>query len=158
MTDNHNAETPQIQLINIAVGIAIRTSTGPEVLVARRRKAAIRGGLWEFPGGKIEDGESAEVAIHREFLEEIGCEIEILAALPASEHHDPAIPLEPHVRLRPFLVRLATASRPLPHAADELRWVLLDDLRGLAWPPANLAVIDSVERWWRTRRPGPAVV
>lgn len=135
-------------LINIAIGIAARTPERPEILVARRRADAIRGGLWEFPGGKIEAGESPQAAVRREFLEEIGCAVEVVAELPATQHHDPALPRESHVRLIPFVVCLEAGSTPAPNSAQELRWVPLDALRNLAWPPANWEVIDALERWW----------
>lgn len=151
MTNKNTPEGASDELVNIAVGIAIEPGRTGKVLVARRRREALRGGLWEFPGGKIESGETAEDAVRREFLEELGCEIEILARLPVSDHHDPSVARESHVRLEPFAGRLATTARPRPITAEELRWVPIDDLHALAWPPANLAIIETLQAWWRSR-------
>ncbi|MGA1016897.1 MAG: (deoxy)nucleoside triphosphate pyrophosphohydrolase [Phycisphaerales bacterium] len=153
MTHNSRPDKAGTPPIEIAIGLALDGSTPPRVLIARRRTTALRGGLWEFPGGKIEPGETAEAAVRREYLEEVGCDIEVLSELPPSADHDPSLERESHVRLRPFTGRLVGRSSPMAHASDEVRWVPVGELRSLPWPAANLAVIDSLERWLQLSGP-----
>lgn len=118
------------------------------VLVARRPMDKLLGGLWEFPGGKVDPGESPEDALHRELMEELGCTVRILATLPAFDHeYDWCI-----VHLHPYVVRLSSSSTP-PQALEhlDLRWVDSTEILGLesAMAPADLPLIFEVSRLLR---------
>lgn len=136
-------------MIEIALAVVIDESAssaaGVRVLVARRRMGAPRGGLWEFPGGKIEPGEPLEAAAIRETLEETGCEIEVLSTLGTSEEIDPREASEPAVRLHAFLARARVGGAP-PRAlaSEEIRWVGMEELRTLPMPGANRAIVESL--------------
>lgn len=96
------------------------------------------GGKWEFPGGKIEPGESPEAALHRELREELGSVIEILRPLAAHTHAYATVT----VQLIPFVVRLAAGSpAPQTHEHAALRWVPAAELLSLDLPEADLPVI-----------------
>jgi len=96
------------------------------------------GGKWEFPGGKIEPGETAEAALHRELQEELGATIEILRPLSPHTHAYATVT----VQLIPFVVRLAAGGgEPQTHEHAALRWVPAAELAALDLPEADLPII-----------------
>lgn len=123
--------------VPIAVVCALIERDG-HVLMAQRPAHKHLGGKWEFPGGKVEPGETAEAALHRELDEELGCSVEILRALLPHTHAYATVT----VRLMPFVTRLLPASGELQareHAA--LRWVPARELAGLDLPEADRPII-----------------
>lgn len=149
-------------MIEIAVAVVVDpargSGPGPRVLVSRRRAGAPRGGLWEFPGGKIEPAEAPALAAARETLEETGCAIEVLSPLVTSEEIDPREIAEPAVRLHAFIAGVrADSAPPRPLASDEIRWVDLDELKSLPMPGGNRAIVEAIERWGRASDPSEGV-
>lgn len=112
-----------------------------EVLAARRHAGAIRGGLWELPGGKIEHGESPVDAARREVAEETGITLAAVEPLGEVEHHDRSTTQdlrgEAKVRLHAVLAQVASTIEAKPLASAECRWIGLDEFDRYAWPPAN---------------------
>jgi len=130
------------QLVNVAIGVLVEYREGqPWVLIARRKLDAVLGGYWELPGGKIEEGESPQVCLAREFEEELGVVVHVHDALAIIEfEYDHA-----HVRLFPFYCSPAPDS-PAPrnlHVAEH-RWVPASDLTLFQFPPANVTLIVEV--------------
>ncbi|GAP54905.1 putative 8-oxo-dGTP diphosphatase 2 [Arthrobacter sp. Hiyo6] len=121
------------------------------LLVARRTAPPQFAGMWEFPGGKVESGEVAEQALHRELREELGIGVrlgtEVLAETAAGW------PLNARASMRVWFAEV-TDGEPQPlEDHDELRWVSLDrngEVLTLPWIPADLpivrALLDSVAR------------
>ena len=98
------------------------------VLAARRTFPAEAAGRWEFPGGKVEPGETPDAALVREVAEELGCAIEVTSWLPGRV----AIG-ERHV-LTVALARLADGEPdPRPHEHDAVRWLGADELEDVDW-------------------------
>ncbi len=114
---------------------------GSTVLAAQRSNRMSLPGLWEFPGGKIEPGESPQQALGRELKEELLCEIEIGALVESTEHeYDFGI-----VALTTFYCKLVGEAPHLTeHAA--IRWVPAENLEQLDWAPADIPAVRHVVR------------
>jgi 8-oxo-dGTP diphosphatase len=108
------------------------------VLVAQRPAHKHLALKWEFPGGKIEPGESPKAALIRELREELGCEAAIVRALPRFTHDYGDIVIE----MFPFVCCLAPAG-PAPHPHEHLavRWVKPGELTSLDLAAADLPVV-----------------
>jgi 8-oxo-dGTP diphosphatase len=110
------------------------------VLIAQRPPEKHLGGQWEFPGGKIEDGESPTEALHREIKEELGCTLTITASLPPVIHVYP----EATIQLHPFIATLAPDSPP-PHPFEHIavNWLSPTKLAKATLAPADVPVLAS---------------
>ena len=104
------------------------------VLIAQRPPGKTLGGLWEFPGGKIEPGERPEAALIRELHEELGITVKeaCLAPLTFASHAYPDFHL-----LMPLFVCRRWEGRAQAREAQALKWVRPGDLRAYPMPPAD---------------------
>jgi 8-oxo-dGTP diphosphatase len=129
----------------VAVVCALIEDAAGRVLVAQRPAHKHLGGLWEFPGGKIEPGETPKAALRREIGEELGCEIKVGAALAAVRHDYAEVTIE----LWPFVARLAEGSAP-PESREHqaLRWVTAAEMAALPMPAADAPILKE----WAGRR------
>lgn len=109
------------------------------VLCARRGPGGATGGMWEFPGGKIEPGETPEAALEREIVEELGCRVRVGAEVTTTTHaYD-----ELAVTLTTYWCELLDAS-PSTSEHEELRWLSPDELDSLAWAPADVPAVELI--------------
>lgn len=109
------------------------------VLAALRPLGKSLGGQWEFPGGKVEPGESPAEALQRELQEELGITVQVETPLTVVRHDYGPFQIELH----PFLVRLLTGT-PHPHEHTELRWVTLPTATELDWAAADVPVLEEL--------------
>jgi 8-oxo-dGTP diphosphatase len=112
----------------VVVGAAIVRDG--RVLAARRTVPASAAGRWEFPGGKVEPGETHESSLVREIDEELGVLIRVERWLPGSE------PIGEHHLLRVALAALVEGE-PVPTEHDEVRWLAADELDDVDWLDAD---------------------
>ena len=123
--------------VHVAAGVIL--NAGNEVLLALRPLHKHQGGLWEFPGGKVEAGESVREALARELLEELN--LEVLACEPfLLTEHDYG---DKRVRLDVWLVT-AHAGQLQGREGQLLDWVALAELRQRDFPAANLPIVDAL--------------
>lgn len=109
---------------------------GERVFLARRPPGGRHGGLWEFPGGKVEPGESDAQALARELREELDVQAEVGALL--------AVGADEAIELWCYAVTLAGEPRGAP--GQELGWWPLDALMTLDTPPADRPAIEALAR------------
>lgn len=110
-------------------------------LVSRRAEGRVFAGLWEFPGGKIDPGESPEVAAVREAAEETGLRVEAVDLIGQLWSVEAGRPLTLHlVRCRP----LGGEATARDSAVLEVRWVSLAELAELPMPPINAGIIEQL--------------
>ena len=133
------AVTPR-KRVHVAVGVICDGGTG--ILVALRAKDAHQGGLWEFPGGKVETGESVQDALRRELFEELAIEIRHSEPLLAIEHDY----IDKSVLLDVWWIS-AFDGEPQGREGQPLRWVDVAELRGLEFPAANVPIVAAVEQY-----------
>ena len=132
----HAAHSAQ-RIIDVAAALIFREG---RLLITQRHATSHLGGLWEFPGGKCEAGETFEACLVREIREELGVEI-LVGALFAEVTH--AYP-EKTVRLKFFWCTLAKGE---PQAVDcaAVRWVEKGELAGFDFPAADAQLLEQLK-------------
>jgi 8-oxo-dGTP diphosphatase len=122
------------------VAVAIITDEKNRVLIAQRPLHAPHGGLWEFPGGKLEPGEAAEHALVREIREEIGLEIRECQLLGEVKHHYP----DKEVHLIVFQVTEFSGTPSCLEGQLAVEWLDKELLNPNCFPGANAAIIKLI--------------
>lgn len=117
--------------------IALIRKQDGSYLITRRFENVHQGGLWEFPGGKIEEGETLEEAAKREVMEELGIEIELGDQLESIEHTYS----DKTVRLHPIFAKMVALAKPVPLGCEEFTWVPPEKLYWYDFPAANSSLI-----------------
>lgn len=121
--------------VRVVVGAAIVRDG--RVLAARRNAPPQTAGGWEFPGGKVEPGETEADALVRECLEELGVRIVVGAVLGDQLLSTGAV-------LRVFVAEVADGEPQVLQDHDALRWLRADELNDVAWLPADEAFVDRL--------------
>jgi mutator protein MutT len=111
------------------------------ILITKRPPDVHLGGLWEFPGGKVEDDESLEAALERELQEEIGVHVTVLDKFFEVQHDYPTRSVQLHF----FNCHILSGEPRAIHVA-ELRWVPLDQLHQFSFPEADLELISLLSQ------------
>jgi 8-oxo-dGTP diphosphatase len=107
-------------------------------LVTRRQDGVHLEGYWEFPGGKLEAGESHAGSLRREMREELDVDVAVGAEILAVSHAYDDRTVELHF----YACRLA--GEPAPRLGQQMRWVTRDEMRALPFPPADEALIQRL--------------
>jgi len=128
----------------LVVAVALIDGSG-RVLMQRRRNDRAHGGLWEFPGGKVESAESLESAAIREIREELGIRLDPAALAPLTFASDPMLPPAPRAA---HVILLYTCRRwdgqPECHDAAEIAWFAPSAIPGLEMPPLDYPLADAL--------------
>ena len=121
------------------IGVGVVLNAAGEVLIDQRLEEGLLGGLWEFPGGKQESGESIEDCITRELQEELAIAVTVGEELIVVDH------AYSHKKLR-FVVHLCqwVSGEPQPLASQQVRWVRPKQLKEFPFPAANSRIIEAL--------------
>jgi 8-oxo-dGTP diphosphatase len=131
------------EMKTVIVAAALTMEHG-KLLVTQRKKDSSHGLLWEFPGGKVKEGEDPREALRRELKEELDVEVEVGRLFDAVFYSYPEFP----ILLLVYRCRVEKGSLK-PIECHDLRWVTLKELEALAMPPADDPIrkhLSSVER------------
>ncbi len=114
------------------------------VLLAQRPEGKPMAGLWEFPGGKVESGETPESALIRELQEELGIDTwsSCLSPLTFASHSYKDFHL-----LMPLFACRKWQGTPRPKENQVLKWINVNDLRNYPMPPADVPLIPVLQDW-----------
>ncbi len=121
-------------MTTIVVAAAV-IERGDAFLVTRRQRGVHLAGLWEFPGGKCEPGETLHDCLARELLEELGLTAILGDEILTTVHRYPERAVELH------FVRCDARDEPVPQLGQEMRWVPRNELDTIEFPPADVELI-----------------
>ena len=123
------------------IGVAVIWNDRGQILIDRRKPDGLLGGLWEFPGGKVEVGETIADCIQREIREELGTEIAVGDLLVVVDHTYSHFRVTLNVHHCQHL-----SGEPQAIECDEIRWVTLAELDQFPFPKANLQIIQALRQ------------
>lgn len=112
---------------------------GEKILCAQRGPSGRLPGLWEFPGGKIESGESRRAALEREIQEELDCRVHVGAEIATTTHEYEF----GSVTLTTFYCNLVSGM-PNPIEHTSMRWLSPAELTELEWAPADIPAVQQI--------------
>jgi 8-oxo-dGTP diphosphatase len=125
-------------LVEVAAGLILHEG---RYLIAKRRRGVHLAGLWEFPGGKREQGETLEECLQRELFEELSIRIHAPVPFQIIRHEYPEKTVELH-----FFRCTIGEGRATPIDCDEIRWVHPSEMTQYQFPAADGPVIEALQR------------
>ncbi|VGO12859.1 Adenine DNA glycosylase [Pontiella desulfatans] len=137
---DYPVKAPKKKVPHIVVGAAVVTNAKGQVLVAQRRAEDMLGGLWEFPGGKQEPGETIQQCIERELKEELGIHAKTGSFLVTVKHAYSHFTMDMHTYFATI-----ESGRPRPLHCQDFRWMAIPELRMLPYSKADLKIIEELE-------------
>lgn len=139
--------------IEVAAAAIVDDLEQPTMLLAARRTEprSLAGG-WELPGGKVDQGESAVEALHREVMEELGVDV-VLGDLVEGPLDRGRWPLGTAYAMSVFMATITAGDLQPLQDHDQLRWLTIDDVYAVEWLPADLPIVGALAarlREWTT--------
>lgn len=133
------SKTPDC-LLHKQIGVAVIVNQEGKILIDRRKSSGEMGGLWEFPGGKIELGETVEECIKREIKEELDLKIAVGDRLTTITHTYETFKVTLYVHYCQYL-----SGKPQPIECEEILWVDPSRLSEYQFPQANAKIINLLQ-------------
>ncbi|UCD65362.1 MAG: A/G-specific adenine glycosylase [Deltaproteobacteria bacterium] len=133
-------DPPKTIFIEMATGILENEG---KILIQKRKSKGVWPNLWEFPGGRLESGETPEMALVREYMEETELEVGNLRKITTVQHSYTIYRVTLHCY---FCSSQNGSYKPVLHGAQEYRWVSPKDLADYAFPAGHRKLIDHLQR------------
>ncbi len=124
---------------HLVVGAAVTINESGEILIAQRRATDSQAGLWEFPGGKKEQGETIQECIKRELKEELNIDIKVGELLKIVEHDYANFTIE----LYTYFAKI-TGGKPSAIECADFAWVSKNDLKNYSFSGADNKIVDAL--------------
>jgi len=135
VSDNESLEVKTISVVGAVIIL------DNSVLACRRAPFKSQAGLWEFPGGKVDSGETPESALRREIMEELGVPVVVEQFVGAGEFR-----LSDSIILLDCYRCVLSGKTPVKSRDhDQLRWLSKEELQSVIWAPADIPVVACVE-------------
>lgn len=128
-----------MKIVRVVAAVICDSLEHPARIFATARGYGDFKGQWEFPGGKIEDGESPQVALSREIAEELDVEIAVGQLIDTIEYDYPAF----HLSMDCFWCMVTNGTIKLLEAQDA-RWLSKNELASVQWLPADVSLIEKI--------------
>ena len=125
----------------VAAVIKAANKNGETIIFATKRGYGEFKGGWEFPGGKIEDGETSEEALKREIMEELDTQIEVGELIDTIDYDYPAF----HLSMDCFWAEIISGDLVLKEHEDA-RWLTKDEIGLVEWLPADITLVEKVKQ------------
>lgn len=136
-SNNQNSQKP----IDVVAALLIKSD---RILVTQRKASDSNGGYWEFPGGKVEAGESLEQALVREIQEELEMPIQVKNLI---DSHEMKTPTGKWIRLNLFATE-AQSDQFVLNEHDDAKWVTVQELQHVGFIPGNRLFLEAINRWF----------
>jgi len=156
MSPENPGETVRRSVV-VAAAVVDDLESPTLLLSARRTEPPALAGGWEFPGGKVEPGESPLEAVHREVREELGISVVLGRHVPGPLPGG-SWPLGDRYEMLVWLAEVVDGSPAPIEDHDELRWLPVDALYAVPWLPADLPIVERLESMFRSGRDGDGAV
>ena len=127
----------------VAAVIKAMNEKGEEIIFATQRGYGDLKGGWEFPGGKIEEGETSQAALQREIMEELDTEIEVGRKIACVEYDYPAF----HLSMDCFWAEVISGNLILKEH-EAAKWLTKNELDSVDWLPADQGLVEKIKMEW----------
>ena len=129
-------KTKKIPTFDVSVGLIIKNN---HILISKRKKNGLLGGLWELPGGKLIKNENFIDCLNRELKEELDITIKIIKTIGTIKHQYSHF----KINMRGFKCKIKSGT-PKPLASDSIKWINFSEIKKYAFPKATLKLFDII--------------